>query len=172
MCLICMKYRIILLIIIIISLGKISLSYIANTSCTHACMHARTRTHAHTRKHAHPTPTPTPTHDRRCSLYRCAQSVRHGWAHRFRRWRDNGRSVIHCQLFVYSSVSLDRYQIEHYFVDHSNSCLMSLLTIIYCHQPRYLKISTTSICSSFTVTPASDCIFSTFRIPEGWYFHM
>ena len=50
---------------------------------------ARTRTHAHTREHAHP------THDRRCSLYRCAQSVRHGWAHRFRCWRDNGRSVIH-----------------------------------------------------------------------------
>ena len=35
-CLICMKYRIILLIIIIISMGKISLSYIANTSRTHA----------------------------------------------------------------------------------------------------------------------------------------
>ena len=54
-------------------------------------MHARTRTHAHTREQAHPHPTP----DRRCSLYRCAQSVRHGWAHRFRRWRDKGRSVIH-----------------------------------------------------------------------------
>ena len=51
MCLICMKYRIIILIIIIISLGKISLSYIANTS----------RTHAHTREHAH-----HDTHDRRC----------------------------------------------------------------------------------------------------------
>ena len=79
MCLICMKYRIIILIIIIISLGKISLSYIANISHTHAC----TRTHAHTREHAH-------HHDRRCSLYRCAQSVRLGWAHRFRRWQDNG----------------------------------------------------------------------------------
>ena len=63
-----MKYRIIILIIIIISLGKISLSYIANTSRTHACT---------------------------CTHSRCAQSVRHGWAHRFRRWRDNGRSVIH-----------------------------------------------------------------------------
>ena len=43
MCLICMKYRIIILIIIIISLGKISLSYIANTSRTHACMHVSVR---------------------------------------------------------------------------------------------------------------------------------
>ena len=41
-CLICMKYRIIFLIIIIISLGQILLSYIANTSRTHE------RTHAHT----------------------------------------------------------------------------------------------------------------------------
>ena len=65
MCLICMKYRII--IIIIISLGKISLSYIANTSRMHACTHARTRTHAHTREHAHP-------HPRRPSLF--AVSVR------------------------------------------------------------------------------------------------
>ena len=44
-CLICMKYRIIILIIIIISLGQILLSYIANTSRTHApCQ--RTRAHA------------------------------------------------------------------------------------------------------------------------------
>ena len=48
-CLICMKYRIIILIIIIISLGTISLSYMANTS----------RTHAHTREHAHPHPRPS-----------------------------------------------------------------------------------------------------------------
>ena len=47
-CLICMKYRIIILIIIIISLDKILSSYIANTSRTHG------RTHAHTRVHAHP----------------------------------------------------------------------------------------------------------------------
>ena len=39
-CVICMKYRIIILIIIIISLGKILLSYIANTSRTH--IHAHT----------------------------------------------------------------------------------------------------------------------------------
>ena len=50
MCLICMKYRIIFLIIIIISLGQILLPYIANTSRTdarthiHAC--ARTRANA------------------------------------------------------------------------------------------------------------------------------
>ena len=55
-CLICVKYRIIILIIIIISLGQILLSYIANTSSTHALrMHAahtcaRTRiTHTYTR---------------------------------------------------------------------------------------------------------------------------
>ena len=39
-CLICMKYRIIFLIIIIISLGQILLSYIANTSRTHEWTHA------------------------------------------------------------------------------------------------------------------------------------
>ena len=51
-CLICVKYRIIILIIIIISLGQILLSYIANTSRTPTCkrerMHARTYTRAHT----------------------------------------------------------------------------------------------------------------------------
>ena len=46
-CLICMKYRIIILIIIIISLGKILLSYIANTSCTHARAHTHASTHTH-----------------------------------------------------------------------------------------------------------------------------
>ena len=34
-CVICIKYRIIILIIIIISLGQILLSYISNTSYTH-----------------------------------------------------------------------------------------------------------------------------------------
>ena len=53
-CLICMKYRIIILIIIIISLDKILSSYIANTSRTHACTDVRTRILAHTRAHAHP----------------------------------------------------------------------------------------------------------------------
>ncbi len=42
------KYRIIILIIIIIRLGQILLSYIANTSRTHAHIHARTRIHTHT----------------------------------------------------------------------------------------------------------------------------
>ena len=51
MCLICMKYRIIILIIIIISLalGQILLSYIANTSGMHT--HARTRMREHTHTH-------------------------------------------------------------------------------------------------------------------------
>ena len=40
-CLICMKYRIIILIIIIKRLGEILLSYMANTSHTHARTHAR-----------------------------------------------------------------------------------------------------------------------------------
>ena len=44
-----MKYRIVILIIIIISQGKILSSYIANTSRTHACTDVRTRTLAHTR---------------------------------------------------------------------------------------------------------------------------
>ena len=48
--LICMKYRIIILNIIIISLGQILLSYIANTSRTHACArpHACASTNTHT----------------------------------------------------------------------------------------------------------------------------
>ena len=63
-CVICMKYRIIILIIFIISLGQIILSYMANTPRTHAC------THTHTLAH-------TPTHRRRrpgchCSMARCA----------------------------------------------------------------------------------------------------
>ena len=52
-----MKYRKIILIIIMISLGQILLSYIENTSRTHARTHARTHTHAHTRAHAHTTTT-------------------------------------------------------------------------------------------------------------------
>ena len=52
-CLICMKYMI--LIFIIISLGQILLSYIANTSRTHACprtrAHACASTHPHRRRH-------------------------------------------------------------------------------------------------------------------------
>ena len=52
-CLICMKYRIIFLIIIIISLGQILLSYIANTSRTHANACARARAIACTHSHTH-----------------------------------------------------------------------------------------------------------------------
>ena len=51
MCLICMKYRIIIFIIMIISLGQILLSYTANTSRTHVC--ARTRAHACASTHTH-----------------------------------------------------------------------------------------------------------------------
>ena len=59
-CVICMKYRIIVLIIIIISLGQIILSYIymANTS----------RTHTHTRTHSRIDP---PTHRRHHPGCRC-----------------------------------------------------------------------------------------------------
>ena len=100
MCVMCIQYRIIILIIIIISLGQIILSYIANTSHTHArtyehthtrthaCTHARTHerthastyahthTHVHTRAHAHAHAHP-PTHCRHrpgchCSMGRCA----------------------------------------------------------------------------------------------------
>ena len=46
-CLICMKYRIISFIIIIISLGQMLISYIANTSRTHAPTHPRTHAHTH-----------------------------------------------------------------------------------------------------------------------------
>ena len=74
-CLIRMKYRIIILIIIIISLDKILSSY-----CKHI-MHAR----MHGRTHAHSRTPPT-----------FAVSVRPTMtAHPFRRWRDNGRSATH-----------------------------------------------------------------------------
>ena len=53
-CLICMIYKIIFLIIIIINLGQILLSYIANTSRTHASMHPRAHTHPNT--HTPPLP--------------------------------------------------------------------------------------------------------------------
>ena len=53
MCLICMKYRITILIIIIISLGKILLSYIENTLCTRACTHMYTHTYTCTDTHTH-----------------------------------------------------------------------------------------------------------------------
>ena len=42
-----------ILIIIIISLGKVLLSYIANTSRTHACTHARMYVHTHAHTHTH-----------------------------------------------------------------------------------------------------------------------
>ena len=51
-CLICMKYKLIILIIIIISLVQILLSYIANTSRMHACTHARMHAHTHARTYA------------------------------------------------------------------------------------------------------------------------
>ena len=67
-CLICMKYRIIILIIIIISLGQILLSYIANTSRTHA--HTRVRTHPHECVHS-----PPYMHRRRRIAIRCQPTV-------------------------------------------------------------------------------------------------
>ena len=45
-----MKYRIIILSIIIISLGQILVSYIANTSRTHARTSMRARAHTHTHR--------------------------------------------------------------------------------------------------------------------------
>ena len=50
------KYRIIILIIIIMSLGQILLSYIVNTSRTHAHIHARTHAHIHAHACTHSPP--------------------------------------------------------------------------------------------------------------------
>ena len=69
-CVICMKYRIILLIIIIISLGQTILSYMANTSRTHACTHAHTHMHPHTRTDSRACTGP-PTHRRHHPGCRC-----------------------------------------------------------------------------------------------------
>ena len=77
--LICMKYKIIFLIIIIISLGQILLSYIANTSRTHARTDARTHARIQTRtnRRAH-TPARAHTHThRRRSGYRYSMSLWH-----------------------------------------------------------------------------------------------
>ena len=52
-CLICMKYRKIFLIIIIVSLGQILLPYIANTSRTNGCTRANACTHT---PHTHTSP--------------------------------------------------------------------------------------------------------------------
>ena len=77
MCLICMKYIILFLIIIIISLGQILVSYIANTSRTHertngpACAHAPARTRAYTPSHTH-----TPSLPYRYSMGLCQPTVR------------------------------------------------------------------------------------------------
>ena len=101
MCLICMKYRILILIIIIISLGEILLSYIANTSRTQALAHARThalghvhtqtRAHTHTRTHAHTHPFPfrfdasvAPTRDEVNALIHGRYL---GHSHKHTRWR-------------------------------------------------------------------------------------
>ena len=91
---ICMKYRIIIVIIIIISLGQLILSYNYGKHITHARMH----THTHTRAHAHTHP-PTHRHHRpgcRCSMGRCAPN--HGEVNApFSpvRLATNGRSVFH-----------------------------------------------------------------------------
>ena len=72
-CMICMKYRIIILIIYLV---KIFLSYIANTSRTHARYHARTHAHMYARMH-------TPAHA-------CARTRAHTCKH-FRRRRTGYR---------------------------------------------------------------------------------
>ena len=92
-CLIRMKYRIIMLIIITSSLGQILLSYIANTSRTHALTHALThaRTHAltHARTHASTLArTLARTHAHGCARSHArtlARAHTHTHAHRHRR---------------------------------------------------------------------------------------
>ena len=88
-CLICMKYRIKMLIIFIFSLGKILWSYIANTSRTHARMHARS--HRLTLANTH-----TPTHDRRC-----VGAANHG-----------GSVMVGCPLFDAGKTMIDQRLIE------------------------------------------------------------
>ena len=69
------KYRITMLIMIIISLGQILLSHFANTSCTHARMH--------TLAHTHPPPSPF-----RLSLFDGSVAPNHGGVNApFRRFR-------------------------------------------------------------------------------------
>ena len=102
-----MKYRIIILIIIIISLDQILSSYIANTSHTrtHARTHTRThvRTHARTRKHTYThalTHTCTHSHTRpspfRLSLFDGFLAPNRNTVNvPFRRMAINGRSLVH-----------------------------------------------------------------------------
>ena len=71
-CLICMKYRKIILIIIIISLGQILFSYIANTSRTHKWTYTHTRVRTHTRECVH---SPSYMHHHRRIAIRCQSTV-------------------------------------------------------------------------------------------------
>ena len=99
-CVICTKYWILILIIIIISLGQILLSYIANTSRRHACTHAHmhTRTHARTCTHAY-TRAHAPTHSPpslRLSLFDVSMTPNRDASH----WSlaINGRSLLHSNI--------------------------------------------------------------------------
>ena len=93
-CVICMKYRIIVLVIIIISLCQIILSYMANTSRTHAFR--RARTHTHTLACTHPPASRRHHRGCRCSMGRCAPNHDEDIpSFRLFRLTTNGRSVLH-----------------------------------------------------------------------------
>ena len=82
MCLICMKYRIIILIIISISLGQILFLYIANTS--------RMNVRMYTRAHTHPPPSPF-----RLSLFDGLDAANHDGVNAPVALAINGRSLLH-----------------------------------------------------------------------------
>ena len=72
---ICMTFRIIILLIIIINLGQILLSYFANTSRTHTSKHAYTHSHTYRHAHAH-APTHPPPSPFRLSRFEVSLHVR------------------------------------------------------------------------------------------------
>ena len=134
MCLICMKYRIIILIIIIISLGKILVSCIAihithvrphartparmharTHARTHAPTNARTRARTHARTHEHTrSPPPTtfavrvgaPNHDG--VMVGAAGRLRHGWAPSF----STGETMADRQLIEINNARATRYSLS------------------------------------------------------------
>ena len=83
-CLICMKYRIII-VIIIISLGHICYRVLqTHHACTHArvhtltCAHARANTRAHTRAHTKPSP-PSPSAAQAIAIHRRSRDRQLRW---------------------------------------------------------------------------------------------
>ena len=143
-CVICMNYRIIVLIIIVIRLGQIILSYMASTSLMHACTHAHSHTLACAHRPTHPPPSPSrlsllhgrcaPKHDEHTPsfrLFRC-QLVTGCTVSRYEQLERHlpRRSSKNCDLqFANTDRKTDRLK-ENYSIDYSSTHFISLFFLI------------------------------------------